>query len=71
MSVIIRTVAGSERLEALVRDDYERCHPGDTFADLKRRARFAKEDKGLLSDWMALAKQRARESTATPARDAA
>jgi hypothetical protein len=40
--------------EALVRHDYERCHPEDTFEDLKRRARFTKEDKGLLRDWLAL-----------------
>jgi hypothetical protein len=34
-------------LESLVRDDYERCHPSDTFEDLKRRASFSKEDRGL------------------------
>ena len=32
-------------LESLVREDYERCHPGDTFEDLKRRASFSKEDR--------------------------
>ncbi|HEY9055844.1 MAG TPA: hypothetical protein VIN77_01720 [Aurantimonas sp.] len=47
------------RLEALVRADYERCRPDDSFEDLKRRARFSKEDKGLLRDWLALAEQRA------------
>ena len=46
-------------LESLVRDDYERCHPGDTFEDLKRRASFSKEDRGLLRDWMAVAARRA------------
>jgi len=46
-------------LESLVRDDYERCHPGDTFEDLKRRASFSKEDRGLLRDWMAIAARRA------------
>jgi len=47
------------RHEALVRGDYERCHPGETFDDLKRRARFSKEDRGLLCDWMTLAARRA------------
>ncbi|MDI3469971.1 MAG: hypothetical protein OJF62_002034 [Pseudolabrys sp.] len=37
------------------RQRYDRCHPDDTFEDLKRRARFSKEDKGVLRDWMALA----------------
>lgn len=47
-------------LELLVRDDYERFHPEDTFDDLKRRARFSKEDKGVLRDWLALAERRER-----------
>jgi hypothetical protein len=47
------------RHEALVRADYERCHPEETFDDLKRRARFSKEDCGLLCDWMTLAARRA------------
>ncbi|MCK1595318.1 MULTISPECIES: hypothetical protein [Bradyrhizobium] len=46
-------------LESLVREDFERCHPDDTFEDLKRRASFSKEDKGLLRDWMAVAAARA------------
>ncbi len=44
-----------DRLEALVRADYEKYHPDDGFDDLQRRARFSKEDKGLLRDWLALA----------------
>jgi hypothetical protein len=40
-------------IEATARADYERCHPEDTFEDLKRRARFSKEDRGLLDDWLA------------------
>ena len=44
-----------EELESLIRRDYERCHPGDTLDDLKRRAAFSKEDRGLLRDWMAVA----------------
>ena len=47
------------RHEALVRADYERCHPEETFDDLKHRARFSKEDCGLLCDWMTLAARRA------------
>lgn len=46
-------------LESLIRQDFERCHPGETLEDLKRRAAFSKEDKGLLRDWMAIAASRA------------
>jgi hypothetical protein len=41
-------------LESLIREDFMLCHPGETLEDLKRRAAFSKEDKGLLRDWMAL-----------------
>ena len=47
--------SSDEELESLIRQDYERCHPGDTLDDLKRRAAFSKEDRGLLRDWMAVA----------------
>ena len=47
--------SSDEELESLIRKDYERCHPGDTLDDLKRRAAFSKEDRGLLRDWMAVA----------------
>lgn len=52
---------GRERahLESQISADYERCHPGETLDDLKHRARFSKEDKGLLYDWMVVAAQRA------------
>ncbi|HJP69337.1 MAG TPA: hypothetical protein VJ846_10585 [Sphingomicrobium sp.] len=46
-------------LESLIREDFDRCHPGETLDDVKRRASFSKEDKGLLRDWMALAAIRA------------
>ena len=46
-------------LESLIREDFERCHPGETLEDLKRRASFSKEDRGLLRDWMAVAAARA------------
>jgi hypothetical protein len=46
-------------LEALISEDFERCHPGETLEDLKRRASFSREDRGLLRDWMAVAARRA------------
>ncbi|MBR0707979.1 hypothetical protein [Bradyrhizobium liaoningense] len=46
-------------LESLIREDFERCHPGETLEDLKRRASFSREDRGLLRDWMAVAAARA------------
>ncbi len=57
----IRLANEAERtyLESLIRGDYERCHPGETLEDMKRRSAFSKEDKGLLRDWMALAAMRA------------
>lgn len=42
-------------MEDLVRATYDQIHPGDTFDDLQRRAKFDKQDKGLLRDWMAVA----------------
>ncbi len=57
----VRPASEAERayLESLIREDFERCHPGETFEDIKRRASFTKEDKGLLRDWMAVAARRA------------
>lgn len=55
-------VSGTEDrtyLESLIREDFERCHPGETLEDLKQRASFSKEDRGLLRDWMAVAAARA------------
>jgi hypothetical protein len=46
-------------LESLIRKDFEQCHPGETLDDIKRRASFSKEDKGLLRDWMTVAAMRA------------
>lgn len=48
-------------LESLIRQDFERCHPGETLDDLKRRAAFSKEARGLLRDWMAVAAKRAAD----------
>jgi hypothetical protein len=54
-------------LESLVRDDYTLCHPNETLDDLKHRASFSKEDKGLYRDWLAVAARRAETlSACTP-----
>jgi hypothetical protein len=46
-------------LESLIREDFERCHPGETLDDIKRRASVSKEDRGLLRNWMATTAKRA------------
>jgi hypothetical protein len=46
-------------LEALVREDYERCHPEETFDDMKQRAAYSRIDQGLYREWMAVAVARA------------
>jgi hypothetical protein len=56
-------------LESLIREDYERCHPGETLEDLKRRASFSKEDRGLLRDWMTVAAARAATDQAKARHD--
>ena len=56
-------------LESLIREDYQLCHPGETLEDLKRRASFSKEDRGLLRDWMALAAARAATDRAKTRRN--
>ncbi|RUW74515.1 hypothetical protein [Mesorhizobium sp. M4B.F.Ca.ET.049.02.1.2] len=57
----IQPADASERayLESLVRAEYDRSHPGDTFDDMKRRMPFSGEDQGLYRDWIALAAARA------------
>lgn len=66
----LRAISEEERayLESLIREDFERCHPGDTLDDLKRRASFSREDKGLLRDWMAIAASRAAAEQARASR---
>lgn len=51
-------------LESLVREDYDRSHPGETFDDMKRRIPFSKEDRGLCRDWLAVAAARDAALTA-------
>lgn len=61
----VRPATEAERiyLESLIREDYERCHPGETFEDMKRRSAYLKDDKGLLRDWMAIAARRAASAS--------
>jgi len=35
---------------------YDSCHPTDSFTDLSHRARFSKEDRRLMEDWLAATK---------------
>ncbi len=42
-------------VEEVAREAFDRCHPGDSFDDMKRRASFSKEDRYLLADWLAFA----------------
>ncbi|WP_187973408.1 hypothetical protein [Aquibium microcysteis] len=35
---------------------YDSCHPTDSFSDLSHRARFSKEDRRLMEDWLAATK---------------
>lgn len=47
--------ARQQRIEEIARTAYDRCHPQDSFKDLKHRAGFSKEDRMLLRDWLAAA----------------
>lgn len=52
--------AGTTRerlLERFVADSYDRCHPGDSFDDLRRRSSFSKEDRRLMEDWFEAARR--------------
>ena len=51
-------------LESLVREDYGRTHPSDSFDDMRRRLPFSPEDQGLYRDWLAIAASRARAAAA-------
>lgn len=50
--------AEREWLESSVRDEYARCNPGDSFAAMKSRAEFSREDRGLYRQWLAVAAAR-------------
>ena len=47
-----------DAVRAWAAQNYERCHPGESFVDLVRRARFSKEDRRLMEDWLAAARRR-------------
>jgi hypothetical protein len=49
-------------LEASIREDFAHCHPDMTLDDLRRRAAFSREDRGLLRDWMVVAAKRTAHS---------
>jgi len=53
-----------ERIEAIARETYDRCHPDDTFEALRHRAQFSKEDRGLLQQWLSFARAKAGAATA-------
>lgn len=57
--ILPSTEAERAYLETLIREAFERAHPGETFDDVRRRASFSKEDKGLLRDWLAVARAEA------------
>ena len=44
--------------EELVRAEYERCHPDDSYEALVSRAAFSKEDRMLLREWRAAIRAR-------------
>jgi len=54
--------------EFLIRGDYDRIHSRGAFEWLKHLAQFAKQDQGLLRDWMAVAafKAQQRDKEKTP-----
>jgi hypothetical protein len=47
---------GETTIDPLARRLYDRCHPDDSFDEMRQRARFSKEDRGLLRDWRAAAR---------------
>jgi hypothetical protein len=67
--MIAMSVKDTEELEAIAREAYNRCHPDDTFADMKRRASFSREDHGLLGDWLRFAESQLSEPTKSLAVD--
>ena len=44
--------------EELLRAEYERCHPDDSYEALVSRAAFSKEDRMLLREWRAAIRAR-------------
>ena len=56
-------------LRDLVAEAYDRCHPRDSFADLEKRARFSKEDRRLMEDWVAAVRGRLSPHVSRAGRD--
>lgn len=52
-----------EAIEKRAQAAYDSCHPDDSFADLKRRAPFSREDRCLLRDWLAAAERSVPEAS--------
>ncbi len=50
-----------EDYEALIREDYARCKPGDSLEWLKHRSRFSKLEQGILYEWIGIASKRVRQ----------
>lgn len=55
---VMASPPAEDAVRAWAAQNYERCHPGDSFADLVGRARFSKEDRRLMEDWLAAARRR-------------
>ncbi|WP_245409758.1 hypothetical protein [Pararhizobium haloflavum] len=56
MNMKIDEDLGEITIDPLARRLYDRCHPDDSFDEMRQRARFSKEDRGLLRDWRAAAR---------------
>lgn len=56
MNMKMNEELGETAIDALARRLYDRCHPDDSFDELRQRARFSKEDRGLLRDCRAAAR---------------
>ena len=46
-------IADEQAIEREAERLYDRCHPDDSFEDMKKRVAFSKEDRLLLRDWLA------------------
>ena len=55
----------TDREEEALRVEYDRCHPDDTFDELKARAAFSKEDRHLLRQWRAAIQARLQNTART------
>jgi hypothetical protein len=65
MKALPKADMANARIEAAVCEQYERFRPYDTFADLKRRARYEKDSKGLLKHLLEIARRECPEASGT------